>query len=128
MSHEWAGVGCVLLLVGCSATVRHPYDPEEAIAQPSRRAKAIWDEELKADNLRVQGLGRTGPLDAVAQRKAAAMGISLTEYVRRLVARDLESSAPEAIDVSVIFDLGDSGGSDITRDKDRMLGEAASAG
>ncbi|UCH27076.1 MAG: hypothetical protein JSV66_05380 [Trueperaceae bacterium] len=63
-----------------------------------------------------------------AQRKAAAMGISLTEYVRRLVARDLEGLEPEPVDISAVFNLGDSGGSDIARDKDRMLGEAASAG
>lgn len=59
-----------------------------------------------------------------ARRKAAEMGISLAEYVRRLLARDLDRPAPRA-DPSVVFDLGDSGGSDVARDKDRMLGEAA---
>lgn len=51
------------------------------------------------------------------------MGISLAEYVRRLLARDLDRPTPRA-DPSAVFDLGDSGGSDVARDKDRMLGEA----
>ncbi|UCH24969.1 MAG: hypothetical protein JSV66_13595 [Trueperaceae bacterium] len=63
-----------------------------------------------------------------ARQKAAAMGISFAEYVRRLVARDLEGLEPEPVDISAVFNLGDSGGSDIARDKDRMLGEAASTG
>lgn len=62
-----------------------------------------------------------------ARRKAAALGISLAEYIRRLLVRDL--APPERVfDPSVVFDLGDSGGSDIAADKDRALGEAASGG
>lgn len=58
-----------------------------------------------------------------ARRKAAEMGISLAEYVRRLLARDLDRPAPRS-DPSSVFDLGDSGGSDIARHKDRMVGQA----
>ena len=58
-----------------------------------------------------------------ARERASQLRISLAEYIRRLVARDLGEPAPKA-DPSVVFDLGDSGGSDIARNKDRMLGEA----
>ena len=51
------------------------------------------------------------------------MGVSFAEYVRRLVARDL--AVPEATaEVDSIFDLGSSGGSDISRKKDSMIAEA----
>jgi hypothetical protein len=53
----------------------------------------------------------------------ANSGVSLAEYVRRLVARDL--ARPEtAIALDSIFDLGSSGGADIARDKDSMISEA----
>jgi len=58
-----------------------------------------------------------------ARKRAAEIGISLAEYVRNLVARDL-STPDRRADPSAIFDLGDSGGSDVARDKDRMIGEA----
>jgi hypothetical protein len=58
-----------------------------------------------------------------ARRRASDLGVSLAEYFRRLVARDL--ARPEAgTDVNRIFDLGNSGGSDIARDKDAMIAEA----
>jgi hypothetical protein len=58
-----------------------------------------------------------------ARQRASDLGCSLAEYVRRLVARDL--GAPSARpDVSLIFDLGNSGGSDISKNKDEMIGEA----
>lgn len=61
-----------------------------------------------------------------ARTKAAALGISFAEYIRRLVTRDLgRSEAP--VDPSVIFGLGSSGGSDVANDKDRMLAEAIEA-
>ena len=60
---------------------------------------------------------------AEAKRKAALHGISLSEYIRRLVARDLEPSAP-AGDPSVIFGLFDSGGSRIAAGKQAMINEA----
>lgn len=59
-----------------------------------------------------------------AQAKAAELGISFAEYVRRLVAQDLGEAKPKA-DVSVIFDLGASGEpTDIARDKDKLIGDA----
>ena len=59
-----------------------------------------------------------------AQAKAAELGLSLAEYVRRVIARDLGEVKPKA-HVSVVFDLGASGEStNITRDKDKLLGEA----
>lgn len=61
-----------------------------------------------------------------ARQKAAEYGISFAEYVRRLIARDL-GEAPEPAEPSVVFNLGDSGGSDIAREKDRMVAEAAEA-
>lgn len=58
-----------------------------------------------------------------ARQRASELGMSLAEYMRRLVARDL--AGPEAkADVTCIFDLGSSGGSDIARDKDAMIGDA----
>jgi hypothetical protein len=59
-----------------------------------------------------------------ARKKAAELGMSFAEYVRRVVARDLGESKPRP-DVSIIFDLGASDEpTDIARDKDKLLGEA----
>jgi hypothetical protein len=58
-----------------------------------------------------------------AQVRAGELGISLAEYVRRLVARDLGVRAPPS-DPSLVFDLGRSEESDIARRKDVMLAEA----
>jgi hypothetical protein len=58
-----------------------------------------------------------------ARQRAAELGISLAEYLRRLVSQDLGTS-PKSTDVSAVFNLGRSGGSDIAKDKDRMIGEA----
>lgn len=69
-------------------------------------------------------LPREHHLRAVA--RAESLGISLAEYLRRLVASDLDDDLPRG-DVSALFGIGDSGGSDVARDKDRYLGEAASA-
>ncbi len=60
-----------------------------------------------------------------ARERAARLGISFNEYVRRLLARELAGERREA-DPSLVFDLGDSGGSDVACDKDAMLGEALS--
>lgn len=62
-----------------------------------------------------------------ARARAAALGVSLAEYMRRLVDRDLAES-PRSIDRSIVFDLGASGTSDIASEKDRMIGEATFAG
>ncbi len=58
-----------------------------------------------------------------ARRRASDLGISLAEYVRRLVARDLGSSQPTA-DPACVFDLGSAGGSDIARQKHEMIAVA----
>ena len=61
-----------------------------------------------------------------ARRRAADLGVSLAEYVRRLVTRDL-GGEPAVADVSLVFDLGSAGGSNIARHKDEMIGEAFAA-
>src|SRR5437762_14204207 len=59
-----------------------------------------------------------------AQTKAAELGISFAEYVRRLVAEDLGEQRSKS-DISSIFDLVDEGpATNIARDKDKMIGEA----
>jgi hypothetical protein len=59
-----------------------------------------------------------------AQAKAAELGISFAEYMRRLVAQDLGAPKPK-VDISILFDLIDEGPpTDIARDKDKMIGEA----
>ncbi|MDX1495178.1 MAG: hypothetical protein R3253_14010 [Longimicrobiales bacterium] len=62
-----------------------------------------------------------------AKRRAAQLGISLAEYVRRLVDKDLTRGRPSG-DPSVIFDLGGSGGTDIASAKQALLGEATAKG
>jgi len=62
----------------------------------------------------------------LAQRRASELGVSFAEYVRRLVARDLEGPQPKG-DVTRIFDLGRSSGPNIRREKDKMIGEAVEA-
>jgi len=62
-----------------------------------------------------------------AKRRAAEQDVSLAEYLRRLVRRDLRSGEPAATDVSEIFGLGDSGGSDVAAHKDEYLGDAVEA-
>jgi hypothetical protein len=59
-----------------------------------------------------------------AHAKAAELGISFAEYVRRLVARDLGEPRPKP-DISIFFDLIDEGPpTSIARDKDKMIGDA----
>ena len=58
-----------------------------------------------------------------AHAKAAELGMSFAEYVRRLVAQDLGEPKRKA-DISLLFDLGASRQpTDIARDKRQMLGE-----
>ncbi len=57
------------------------------------------------------------------RKRASELGISLAEYVRRLVARDLGEPERQA-DPSIIFGLGNSGGTDIAKDKDVLIGAA----
>jgi hypothetical protein len=61
-----------------------------------------------------------------ARERAAELGVSLAEYVRGLVRRDLGEDEP-ASDVSAIIALGDSGASDVARHKDDYIGEAVDA-
>ena len=62
-----------------------------------------------------------------ARRKASELGISLAEYVRRLVARDLGGASCVA-EPSAVYDVGRSRGADVARDKDTMIGEAVASG
>ncbi len=62
-----------------------------------------------------------------AKARAAAAGISLAEYIRRLVAEDLSDRPVTPGEISELFDLGDSGGSDVARHKDDYVGTAAMA-
>jgi hypothetical protein len=61
------------------------------------------------------------------RRRASDLGISLAEYVRRLIARDL-GGAPPVANPAVVFDLGASGGCDVAANKDAMLAEAFASG
>jgi hypothetical protein len=61
-----------------------------------------------------------------ARERAADLGISFAEYVRRLVARDLGHSPGDG-DPRALFDLGDSDGSDVARMKDVYVGESVEA-
>lgn len=57
--------------------------------------------------------------------KAAAMGISIAEYMRRLVRRDLADEPPRSPpEVSELFGIGDSGGADVAIHKQRYVAEA----
>lgn len=62
-----------------------------------------------------------------AHARAAELGISFAEYVRRVVMRDLGEGKSGA-DVSMVFDLVEGGPeTDVARDKDRMVGDACTA-
>jgi hypothetical protein len=63
-----------------------------------------------------------------ARLRAADLGISFAEYVRRLVRDDL-AEQPVALpgDVSAIFALGDSGAANVASNKDHYVGEAIKA-
>ena len=62
-----------------------------------------------------------------ARQRASDLGVSLAEYIRRLVARDLGSPRATA-DPAAVFDLGASHGSDVARNKNAMVLEAFAAG
>lgn len=66
-------------------------------------------------------------LQRQAHRRAREIGVSFAEYVRRLVARDLVRPEPR-VDVTCVFDLGVSGGSDIASGKDSMIAQACASG
>jgi hypothetical protein len=58
-----------------------------------------------------------------ARRRADDLGLSLAEYVRRLVARDLNSLRAK-VEPQSVFDLGRSGESDVAKNKRAMIAEA----
>ena len=60
---------------------------------------------------------------ARAKSKAADLGITMAEYIRRLVDRDLDQQDP-VTDPSVIIGLGSSGGSDIATERREAIGRA----
>lgn len=64
-----------------------------------------------------------------AKQRAADLGISLAEYVRRALERDLDQGGGSAeADMSAIFALGNSPEpTDIARHKDAYVGEAVEA-
>jgi len=62
---------------------------------------------------------------ARAKRKAAELGITMAEYIRILVDRDLGDDNSRA-DVSEIFGIGSSGGSDIENEQ-HAIGAAISS-
>ena len=64
---------------------------------------------------------------ALARARAASLGISLAEYVRRLIDRDV-AERPDETDRSVVFDLGTSEGTDIATQRAQMIGKATGAG
>lgn len=66
-------------------------------------------------------------LQKQARQRAVQAGVSFAEYVRTLLRRDLGESPPQATPEAV-FDLGDSGGSDVARDKDVLVAAAVTAG
>ena len=66
---------------------------------------------------------------AFVKLKAAELGISIAEYLRRLVEQDLGQRGPRSdisdiSDISHISDIGDSGGSDISVDRKAATAEA----
>jgi len=61
-----------------------------------------------------------------ARARAGQLGVSLAEYVRRLVAHDLGEGA-RGVGPEDVFDLGSSSGSDVARHKDAMISDAFGA-
>lgn len=65
---------------------------------------------------------------ARAKSRAAKAGVSLAEYVRRLVKRDLaDQPVTHGPAMEELFGIGDSGGSDIASGKSAAIGEAVAA-
>jgi hypothetical protein len=62
----------------------------------------------------------------LAKRRATEQGVSLAEYLRQLIARDLGEPHTQA-DVTRLFALGESGRGDVAGDADAHLGEILEA-
>lgn len=60
---------------------------------------------------------------ALVRQKAASLGITMAEYIRRLVDRDLGRGGTDA-DVAAIIGIGRSGGSDIAAEGQAAVAEA----
>jgi hypothetical protein len=87
-------------------------------------ASAYWRQHDVAIMSTRTRITMVGDMQRRAHAKAAELGISFAEYVRRLVASDLGQPRPRA-NISMVFDLGASREpTDIARDKDRMVGDA----
>jgi uncharacterized protein (UPF0261 family) len=61
-----------------------------------------------------------------AKQRAADRGISFAEYIRQVVEGDL-GEEPRS-DIDAIVGIGDSGGSNVAREKERYLDEATWSG
>jgi hypothetical protein len=61
-----------------------------------------------------------------AKERAAELGVSLAEYIRKLIARDLDEP-PAKADVTALFNLGSSGYTDVARNHDAHVAEALEA-
>jgi len=78
---------------------------------------------LKATLLSILGLLDSPSSGTYMLNNQKVESLDFAEYIRRLVARDV--SAPRKLsDPSVLFALGASGGSDVAREKDEMVGQA----
>jgi hypothetical protein len=62
-----------------------------------------------------------------AKRRAAEQGISVSEFIRRAVDGALGAPEKPKADISAIFGIGHSGGSNVARYKDKYLDEASGA-
>lgn len=62
-----------------------------------------------------------------AKQRADALGLSLAEYVRRLVDADLADPRDGQASLDAVVDLGDGGATDVGEDKDRLVGGALAA-
>lgn len=63
---------------------------------------------------------------ALVKQKAASLGITMAEYIRRLVDQDLAGGTINA-DPSAIIGIGRSGGSDIAAEGQAAVAEAVAA-
>ena len=61
------------------------------------------------------------------KRRAAELGISLAEFVRRAVDSALDQPEKPKADISEIFGIANSGGSNVAKHKDEYLAEAIQA-
>ncbi|HEX9644844.1 MAG TPA: CopG family transcriptional regulator [Acidimicrobiia bacterium] len=62
-------------------------------------------------------------LDRRAKQRARELGISFSEYVRRVIADDLAGRQDGSV-ITHLAGIGDSGGSDVATMKDAYLDEA----